>query len=175
MLRLDFPKPVKFICAFIYSSQKNYNQAKKILSRKFGNIDFESERINFDYTDYYYPEMGNPLYRTFLSFEKLKDPSQFIKIKLFCIKLEKKFAQKEKRSVNIDPGYINEAKLVLTTTKDFSHRIYLAKGIYAETTLIFKDGCFGELATTFPDYRTTLYKDIFKQIRNLYTKQLKIS
>ncbi len=173
MLKLNFPKPVKFISGFIYNNEKVYLETKKILSKKFGKTDYESNKINFDSTNYYYPEMGKPLFRKFLSFLHLKDPCQFIEIKLFCLKLEKKFAEKNLRIINIDPGYLNEAKLVLTTTKDFSHRIYLGKGVYAEVTLTFKGGGFSDLPTTFPDYRTDTYKDIFKKIRKIYITQTK--
>jgi hypothetical protein len=171
MLKLNFPKPVKFIVAFIYAQDIIYQKTKKILIKKFGKIDYESNEINFNSTDYYYPEMGRPLFRRFLSFKKLKDPAQFIKIKLFCIKIEKKFAKNNARTINIDPGYIHKAKLVLTTTKNFAHRIYLGKGVYAEVTLFYKDSHFQHLPTTFLDYRTDTYKDIFEQIRNIYIKQ----
>lgn len=172
MLKLQFPLPVKLVCAFIYPEEETYARTKQILQNKFGGIDFESEKIDFDFTDYYHPEMGKPLYRRFLSFKKLQKADKFAKIKLFCIRLEKKFSTKGKRAINIDPGYLNEAKLILTTTKDFSHRIYLKDGIYAEVTLHYKDGQFREFPTTFPDYRTQVYKNIFSDIRNIYQQQL---
>jgi hypothetical protein len=171
MLNLEFPKQVKPIFGFIYNSEKNYSKAKTILTKKYGKIDFESKRIDFNYTNYYFPEMGKPLFRRFISFLKLKDPSQFIKVKLFSLKIEKKFSKANHRTVNIDPGYLHQAKLVLTTTKDFFHRLYLGKGIYAEVTLFYKDGRLQHLPTTFPDYRTDDYKKIFWQIRNIYIKQ----
>ncbi|RLC33491.1 MAG: DUF4416 domain-containing protein [Candidatus Nealsonbacteria bacterium] len=173
MLHIQLPLPVKFICTFIYRDEKTYTKAKKLLERKFGKADFESQKITFDFTDYYYEEMGKPLYRRFVSFEKLRKIPNFVKIKLFCIKLEKKFSTKNRRSINIDPGYINESKLVLTTTKDFSHRIYLNKGIYAEVTLHYADKTFNYFPTTFPDYRTPQYIDIFLSIRKIYRRQIK--
>ena len=174
MLDLHFPLPVKFICAFIYTTESIYQDTKKYLERKFGPIDFESEKIDFTFTEYYYPEMGKSLSRRFISFRKLRKPEQFVNIKLYCVKLEKKFAVNLHRRVNIDPGYINEAKLVLTTTKDFAHRIYLDKGIYAEVTLSYLKNYFSESPTTFPDYRTPQYKEIFLNIRKLYRQQIRI-
>lgn len=172
MLSFNLPLPVKFICAFIYSNEDTYNATKAILSKKYGPIDFESNAIDFKYTDYYENEMGKILFRRFISFKKLQKPDHFIDIKLLCTKLEKKYAPKDKRIINIDPGYLNEAKLVLTTTKDFSHRIYLGKGVYAEVTLYFKDGNFCDFATTFPDYRTPEYKSILNTIRDIYRDQI---
>ncbi|MFN3467301.1 MAG: DUF4416 family protein, partial [Candidatus Brocadiales bacterium] len=46
------------------------------------------------------------------------------------------------RPVNIDPGYLTSSKLVLASTNDYSHRIYLKKGIYAEVTLRYVKGAF---------------------------------
>ncbi len=173
MFQKQIPLPVKFICGFVYSDERVYQQAKKALEKKFGRADFESEKIKFDFTTYYQQEMGTNLSRRFLSFYRLQKVSRFAKIKLFCLKLEKKYAQTEKRIVNIDPGYLNQAKLVLTSSKDFSHRIHLSSGVYAEITLIFSKGEFRELKTTFPDYRTPTYKNIFQSIRDIYSRNLK--
>ena len=161
MFTKQIPLPVKFISGFIYSKENTYLETKAILEKKFGKIDFESQPIDFTFTDYYNQEMGQPLTRRFLSFEKLQKCEKFVDIKLFCLKVEKKFAPGDRRIINIDPGYINEAKLVLTTTKDFSHRIYLGKGVYGEVTLRFEKGAFCELPTTFPDYRTDICNWLF--------------
>ncbi len=173
MLQIQLPLPVKFIIGFIYSTEDVYKASKKILEKKFGPIDFQSRCIDFAFTDYYTKEMGQPLFRKFLSFKKLQKCEKAVTDKLFCIKLEKKYAIGGRRTINIDPGYLNEAKLVLTTTKDFSHRIHLGKGVYAEVTLRFENKCFSELPTTFPDYRTKEYKDIFNSIRKIYRDQIK--
>lgn len=172
MLIIQKPLPVKFICGFLYRDETVYSQIKCLLKKRFGNTDFESQAIAFTFTDYYEKEMGANLLRRFISFEKLRQTSDFVQIKLYCLKLEKSFAKNSKRRINIDPGYINEAKLVLTTTKDFSHRIHLGKGVFAEVTLQFRNGAFCDSATTFPDYRTDNYKQIFKQIRELYQKNI---
>ncbi|MDP8289513.1 MAG: DUF4416 family protein [Candidatus Susulua stagnicola] len=172
MLDIHLPLPVKFISGFIYTTEKVYQNTKKYLEKKFGPIDFESRRIDFNFTTYYHPEMGTPLSRRFISFEKLRKPEQFVDIKLYCIKLEKKFALNLQRQINIDPGYINEAKLILTTTKDFAHRVYLGKGIYGEVTLTYLKDYFSEIPTTFPDYRTPEYKEIFFNIRKIYRQQI---
>lgn len=172
MLKFQIPLPVKFICGLIYKEENIYIKTKDTLQKKFGIIDFESEKIDFVFTDYYNSETGTPLYRRFISFKKLPAANRFIKIKLFCVKLEKKLSTRGRRKINIDPGYLNEAKLILMTTKDFYHRIYLDKGVYAEVTLHYRDGKFQDFPTTFPDYRSQNYKDIFLQIRRIYRQQL---
>ena len=172
MLSLSFPERVKLIIGFIYANESYYVKAKKYLINKYGPLDFESTKIDFNFTNYYEQEMGKPLTRRFVSFKNLIDPSKIVEIKLFCLKLEKKLSRKKKRLVNIDPGYLNNAKFILSTTKDFSHRIYLGKGIFAEVTLYYQNKEFRNLPWTYPDFRTNKYKNILASIRNTYRNQL---
>ena len=77
------------------------------------------------------------------------------------------------RPINLDPGYLASSKLVLASTKDYSHRTYLKKGIYAEVTLKYAKGAFEPLPWTFPDYRSKGYIDFFTETRTLYMKKLR--
>ena len=173
MLYRNFPLPVKFICSFIYQQEEIYQKTRLALCKKFGKIDFETDSLNFSFTHYYEKEMGSPLCRRFISFLKLKRPDELVYAKLFCMKIEKKFAKADKRAINIDPGYLNEAKLVLTTTKDYNHRIYVGRGIFEEVTLCYTNFGFKDFNTTYPDYRTPEYKKFFLTIRENYRKQIK--
>lgn len=172
MLIRKFPMPVKFICGFIYSDNNVYLETKYCLQKKFKAIDYESEQIIFHYTTYYNKEMSGFLLRRFVSFERLVMPEQLIALKLFCMKLEAKFSEDARRKINIDPGYLNAAKLVLATTKDYSHRIYLGKGIFAEVTLFYANNNFQDLSSTYFDYRTEDYKKNFRVMRDLYQKKI---
>ena len=116
--------------------------------------------------------MGQGLSRRFIAFNRLQMPDKLIAIKHFCVKLEKKYTNNNKRIINIDPGYLNEAKLVLSTTKDYNHRLYLGKGVFAEITLCYQKNSFIDLATTYPDYRTEEYKKYFSRLRCLYRDQI---
>lgn len=174
MLELHSPKRVKFICAFIYHDQKIYDKVLSLLKKNYGAIDFESEEISFDHTDYYKKEMGAGLKRKFVSFKRLKTADSFIDVKLRTVKLERKFAKDGKRSINIDPGYLTLANLVLLTTKNFSHRIYLGRKVFAEVTLLYQDKKFVDLPWTFPDYKTDAYKDVLTKVRTIYYKQVDI-
>jgi hypothetical protein len=145
---------------------------EKILTRKFGPIDFTSPIFDFNQTQYYEKEFGANLKRKFISFKKLINPESLWKIKNITNNLENKFSKDAKRLVNIDPGYISQASLVLASTKDFSHRIYIKKGIYQEITLIFKDRTFWPLAWTYPDYQSKELVEIFIRIRDILNSQL---
>ena len=167
------PKNVKLFFGFFYSSGQIYQTTRDLSIKEYGSLDFESEAADFKFTDYYREEMGSNLKRRFISFKKLIHPQEIIEAKLFSAKIEKKFCLVNKRRINIDPGYINDAKIVLSTTKDFSHRIYLGKKVFAEITLLYKNKGFRNLPWTYPDFRTKPYKDIFIKMRSLYKEQLK--
>ena len=173
MSDLQTPQKVKLFFGIIFSSSEIYKKTKQTLKKKYGLIDFESKAYDFIFTDYYQEEMGSSLQRVFISFKKLITPENIVEIKLTSIKVEKRLAILHKRRINLDPGYLNEAKLVLATTKDFSHRIYLGKKIFAEVTLLYQNRGFKNLAWTYPDFRTKGYQDNFLKIRSLYKDQLK--
>lgn len=128
----------------------------------------------FDYTDYYNEEFGSPLKRQFISFKKLINPDELAGIKVATNRLEKKLSHNSSRIINIDPGYLDMAKLVLATTKDYKHRIYLSKGIYAEVTLRYENKTFQPWEWSYPDYRTAQYLAIFNQIRQIYSSQIRM-
>ncbi len=172
MLNFSYPKKVKLIFGIIFNPQIPSDNIKAEIAKNFGRIETQSPVFDFNSTNYYEKEMGKGLKRIFLTARKLINPEDIVRIKIRSVNLEKAFSYKNKRKVNIDPGYIDLAKLVLSTTKDFSHRIYLRKGIFAEVTLIYQNNHFRNLKWTFPDYRTKKYKSFFYQIRDLYKKQL---
>lgn len=170
----EIPHPAKLIAGIIASSEKAFSASELLLEKEFGPPDYRSVTIPFDFTDYYEKEMGSGLKRRFLSFKRLIDPALLADIKLTANRIEAGIsgcAAGVKRPVNIDPGYITDAKLVLASTKDYSHRIYLGRGIYAEVTLFYKDRSFRSCEWTYPDYRTEAYIEIFNHIRGIFLKQ----
>jgi hypothetical protein len=174
MGKVQNPCPVKLVAGIISSSERFSCQAEEKLKKAFGSIDYKSRIMDFNFTGYYADEMGPDLKRYFLSFSKLMEPERLSAIKIFSNKLEAGLAKKTPaltRPVNIDPGYINDAKLVLASTKDYSHRIYLSRGIYAETTLFYQKNSFKPYSWTYPDYRTENYIDIFNEMRNIFMQQ----
>lgn len=165
-------KPVKLVIPILYSNAQLFNKCKNILVENFGNIDYISDEIPFNFTDYYNNEMGTPITRIFISFNKLIKPEELVSIKKWTNKLELELSIENKRKVNLDPGYLTLAKFILATTKDFQHRIYMGNGIYEEVTLYYKNKQWTHHEFTFPDYRTETYKKILTDIRNIYYEQL---
>ncbi|MFH1457710.1 MAG: DUF4416 family protein [Candidatus Omnitrophota bacterium] len=165
--------PVKLIIGFIFKKPGLWNKAKKALEKRFGEIDFESTLLDFIHTDYYEKEMGEDLKKVFISFKKPISPQDLAKIKIRTIKIENRLSFGKKRTINIDPGYLELSKLVFATTKDFKHRIYLSHGIFAEVTLFYDNKSFKAWEWTYPDYRSQEYINIFNKIREIYARQIK--
>jgi hypothetical protein len=167
------PERVKLIAGLTYRDQTACDAALKSLARRFGTIDAHSPVFDFHQTKYYEPEMGRGLRKFFVSFTRLAAPDTLAEIKLYTNRLERALSAAGKRRVNIDPGYLTLAKLVLATTKDFAHRIYIGKGIFAEVTLSYQEQAFRPLAWTYPDYRERAYAAFFEDVRDRYCGQLK--
>lgn len=164
------PKIVKLVIGMLAKNKKLFDMTEEFFIKKFGAMDYESPVIPFDYTDYYKKEMGGPLKRKFISFKKPIPPGNISKIKLLANSFEEKLSVNKKRRINIDPGYVSDSKLILATTKDYFHRIYLSNGIYAEVTLAWRKGGFKPFEWTYPDYRSNAYVGILNTIRNNYMK-----
>lgn len=139
----------------------------------FGPTDWISPASFFDRTKYYEKEMGWPLHRRFISFKTLVRPQDIVEIKWKTNILEKKDSQSGKREINIDPGYVALERLVLATGKNYTHRIYLSKGIYADLTLIFQRGSFSPLAWTYKDYGDPKIIGYFNEVRERYKRQIR--
>ena len=162
------PHKVNLIVGLLSSDAAILSQVKKHLERSYGPTDFESPVMDFTHTEYYKAEMGEGLKRQFLSFKKMLDLSGIYAVKLKTNKLESRFLSGGNRTVNIDPGYLDDSKVVLFSTKDYTHRIYLDKGIHAEVTLFYKDRSYRPWPWTYPDYKTDAYIDILNRIRQNY-------
>ena len=179
MGKANVPRPVKLIVSAFAPAEALLQQARQRLAAAYGAVDVESELLPFAHTSYYDAEFGDPpdlggraLVRRIWSFELLIDPGALAAIKLSTNDLEQGWALDGRRRVNLDPGYVSLAKLVLATTKNHGHRIYLRDGIYAEVTLRYQDGAFSPWPWTYPDYATAAYCALFGQIRRRYVAQL---
>jgi hypothetical protein len=160
---------VKLICSVLTGKTDLFDTFRSALSSEFGPIDLESDLFQFNYTNYYEKEMGPNLSRKIYGFENLVDPGTIADIKLRTIVMEKELAERigadVDRVVNFDPGYVSTFNLVLATTKDRPHRIYLRDGIYAEVTLEYIKGGFQSTPSTYPDYCLPEYGAFFDDVR----------
>ena len=165
--------PVKHFCAVAFSPAFDLNSIIEKIESVFGEIEKKSDVYNFsEHTDYYSAEMGDNLKKLFIAFAKLKEPDFLIQYKIQSNHLEEDFLINEQRQVNIDPGYLTEAKIILATTKVYSHRIYMGKGIFGDLHLYFENGSFRKQYWTYPDYQQPLAIDFFNKLRIRYREQM---
>jgi hypothetical protein len=173
MGKITEPRPVKLIASVFSGDQALLAEAVDALADRFGNIDYKSELLQFDHADYYGREFGTGLVRQILAFAQLIHPQSLAETKRITNELEMTWEVGQQRRVNVDPGYVSLSKMVLATTKDYSHRIYLSQGIYAEVTLHYRHGAFQPWEWTYPDYASSRFVEIFGQIRDIYLAQLR--
>lgn len=139
---------------------------EKLLSKYYGKIEMEFGSFEFtSFSQYYREEMGEKLYKNFYIFKKPVFLENFYRFKLESIAIESNYLSDGKRNVNIDPGSLTLYQLSLLTTKAFSHRTYLAEGIYAECTLIAEGSNYAPLPWTYPDYKTSEALAFFKEAK----------
>lgn len=162
------PKKVLLFIATLFNSKEAYYKALRILQERFGEIFLESSPKLWNYSDYYTSELGSPIWRRFIFFKNLISEGDIAQIKIQTNQIEEELSSDGKRTINLDPGYMGLAKLVLATTKDYSHRIYLGEGIYGEVTLIFKDNSFRPHINTYRDYAEDECIKLFNLARAIY-------
>ncbi len=177
MWDLHQPQPVKLIIGILAADETSLAAAIKAINKPFGVIDLASDVWPFTQTDYYKDELGPNALRQFVSIEKLIDPGKLAQIKHDTNSLEQQLADSLKlplpRPVNLDPGFIEPSKLILASTKNFSHRIYIGNKMFAEVTLMYEKGHWRHFEYTFPDYRQSCYHDFLSKVRTRLMEQLK--
>ncbi len=165
------PGLVKLVCGVITGELELLPEVRAKLETHFGPVDLESSPFAFDFTDYYREEMGGNLWRIFWAFRNPADPGALADIKIKTNEIETEYmhgsgGRESGRRINLDPGYITENKLVLATTKDFPHRIYLRDGIFAEITLHFRKKSCVYHERTFPDFKSRQYEKFLLEARD---------
>jgi len=172
--------PVKLFIGVLVSNSKFIPEIERRLAGVYGTIDHRSHVIPFDFTDYYEAEMGDLIDRVFFSFERLIEADQLPEIKRQTNELEEELAAalrtpqtNVKRPVNLDPGYIEQAKVILASTKNFYHRIYLGSGVFGEVTMHFKNNTYQFFPWTYPDYQSKDYQEFFLRARQILRSQLR--
>ena len=166
---IHVPAPVLFILAVSSRYEAALAWARERCAEQYGAVKFSSDPFEFTETDYYTATMGAGLKKQFLAFERLIDSAELASIKRESNDFEAAYTalgkHPEPRPLNLDPGYLTPAKLVLASTKDHAHRIYLRDGIFAEVTLVYRQRKWQPLEWTYPDYRRDDYQRFLTQCR----------
>lgn len=162
------PMTAKLVIGVFLKEKQFLEPIAEKLCGHFGPVDLVTHWMPFDYTDYYVREMGGPLFRRMFSFKNLVEQEQLPDIKRMTNALETEFAHESGRRLNIDPGYMLPERFVLATGKNYAHRIYIGKGIYADLTLMYVNGAFQTLPWTYPDYADQTMLAHLARIRRIY-------
>ena len=174
------PKPVKLIVGMLTGAARLFDLAEASMVELWGPIAERSDVMDFEQTHYYEKEMGPNLLRKFVGFTELIDPGQLAQIKHQSNALEAFYAEQPDgqalgvaRPINLDPGYVESSKLVLATTKNYSHRIYIGQSMYAEATLYYSKSQWHAWPYTYPDYAGGAYDVFFNRVRASLMEQSK--
>ncbi len=181
------PLPVCRFAGLLAGNEEQLAAARFELAQWYGKIDDVSQIIPFSFTKYYDEEMGANLLRQWVRFESLFNPEHLAKCKLETNMAETLLARQfagqtrqagtggaaaPQRPINIDPGYIHRYKIILATTKDHSHRVYIAEGIFGEVTLHWHQNRWSPWPWTYADYQSEAAQSFFIKARTAYLDRL---
>lgn len=173
MGEIKVPVDVCLIVSILYSDEGMLNIAIKELKETFGDGRVLDYLGRFDFSDYYNDELGTPIFRRFFRPNNLFPRDRLSEIKLKTNEIENRFAVNNKRKFNLDPGFLSAENFILATTKNYTHRIYLRDGIYADLTLIYRSGEYRPLEWTYPDYAGEEIRRLLKVERDEYLQRLR--
>jgi hypothetical protein len=167
------PSAVSLFIGFMFQSTVKTGEILDMFRQRFGDIEFSYGPTPFLFTEYYKEEMGTDLRKMYLTFRRRIRRDELAAIKIFSNDLERAFCSGGFRTINIDPGYVARDKLVLASTKDFYHRIYLSQGVFAEVTLHYRRGKFRFFSWTYPDYKDEAFLAFLERTRARLVKELR--
>lgn len=161
------PRPGRLVMGILFSREGILPEVEKEVVQIFGTVTMRSEVVSFGkYSDYYEEEMGKEIGRCFWAFNLPFPRGALAEAKLATNRLERNLAREGKRTVNLDPGLLTPESLILATTKPYCHRVYLAKGIFADLTLTYGKAGYEAMPWTYPDYREKWARDFFHRVRD---------
>lgn len=173
MSLLQPPQPAKMVIGVFLSEKRLFGEIVGHLTERFGKLDIVSAWMPFDFTSYYEQEMGAPLFRRMMAFDGFMEQNRLADVKLETNAIENRYCRQAKRRINLDPGYLLSQRLVLATGKNFAHRIYIGKRIYADLTLVYQRNAFRSLPWTYPDYKDEGMQKFLLRVRAKYRRDLK--
>ena len=167
-------EPEKLVMGIMFVDAEQYMKVQALLQSVYGEIDSTSEVYSFsEYSRYYDREMNGEVFKRFVSFKKLVDPSSLSSIKLLTNRIEADFSTNGYRHVNIDPCLIGHGKFVMATTKNASFRLPHINGIYYDLSLVYARNQWTDFYWTYFDIKSQMIKNYLAKVRRLYLKQRK--
>lgn len=170
MSELVEPVKANLTISVMFRDEALLEETRAVLEKKYGEIDAVSKVYDFSsISPYYDPEMGSDIKKIVFSFKEPVPRDILRDVKLFCVELEKERSFDGNRLVNLDPGLVTLENFILATGKNYSHRIYLGSGVFAEVTLMFgKKNAVKELPWSYRDYLYEPACSFLLEVRELY-------
>ncbi|HZW35492.1 MAG: DUF4416 family protein [Deltaproteobacteria bacterium] len=159
------PPPAKLLVSAIYREEARFEEVLARLPERWGPVERTSGPFPFDRTDYYEREMGAPLYRRFAVMERPVARETLPDAKIAAEALERELSGNGRRTVNLDPGLLTEENFLLSTGKNYGHRVYLRDGVFADLTLIYRQGEYQALPWTYPDLASPGIRSFLAEVR----------
>jgi hypothetical protein len=159
------PPPARLVLSVIYREERKYLEALPRIAAAVGPVRPAGDPFPFDLTGYYGEEMGAPLFRRFLTAEAAVPRDALPAVKVAMEAIEGELASGGRRTVNLDPGLLTAENFILATGKNYTHRVYLGNGVFADLTLVYRKGEFHPLPWTYPDYASGGIRTLLREIR----------
>ena len=159
------PLPARLLVSVIYREERRFAEVLQCIEDRLGPVERTSGTFPFDMTEFYGKEMGAPLYRRFAVMERLVPRDALAAAKIGAEELEREFSEHGMRTVNLDPGMLTEENFLLATGKNYSHRVYLRDGVFADLTLVFRKGEYRALPWTYPDFAAAEIRAFLSEVR----------
>jgi hypothetical protein len=165
MSRRAVPRAARLVVSAIYRDERILDAALPMLTDVLGEARFVGREFPFDHTDHYSAEMGTPLFRRFLEAAATFPRDSLPDIKIGLERIERELSEEGRRKVNLDPGLVTPENFILGTGKNFTHRVYLRDGVFADLTLVFRKGAYRALPWTYPDYASGEIRSLLEGVR----------
>jgi len=165
MSQRRIPSPAKLLVSVIYREEDRFRRVLTRLQGIFGEVERTSGPFPFNLTDYYEREMGAPLHRRFVVLGEPVSRDTLATTKVLLEDLEREYSEDGRRTVNLDPGLVTEENFLLATAKNYSHRVYLKDGVFADLTLVYRKGEYRPLPWTYPDYASLDIRKFLSEVR----------
>jgi hypothetical protein len=159
------PAPARLVVSAIFREERSLEAALLRIEEEVGEVRPAGPAFPFDWTDYYAEEMGSPLFRRFLRSERPVPRESLADIKIALERIEIALSFEGRRTVNLDPGLVTAENFILATGKNFTHRVYLRDGVFADLTLEFRNGEYRPLPWTYPDYASEAVRRLLREVR----------
>ncbi len=161
----------KPIVAILSAREGLLGEILSSLNARFGKEDLVGPWHPFVHTNYYAPEMGDNLQRCIVSFENNISADGLPKLKMWTKDIEDKYRVGDKRTVNLDPGYVDLHKVVLGSAKGGGHMIMVGEGVYADMLLYYNKG-WQPMPWAYPDFKDGTYSEELEEIRKIFKSGL---